>query len=118
MSLQSKYDIRYTIANLRERAESAVMNDVANITNEDPGTPDHANRMAWAQWANTNSGVATTYFMWPLGMNASIQASVDADPTGLSVTDNDIQFVVDGALPGVITTCVQNPPAGFNPPAV
>ena len=89
-----------------------------DIFNEDAGAPDHANRLAWAQWANYNSGVATLYFMWPLSMNPSVQATVESDPTGVSVPDGDIQFVVNGALDEVIAQFVANPPDGFNPPAV
>jgi hypothetical protein len=43
-------------------------------------------------------------------MNPSIQGSVAADPSGASVADNDVQFVVNGALPAVIADFVANPP--------
>lgn len=115
MSLQSIYNIRYAIPQLQQRTESAVIKDVENVNNEDSSTPDHASRVAWAQWAHLNTNLATTYFMWPLAMNPSVQNSVDADPTGSTVTDNDIQFVVDAALPRVIADCAAHPPTGYNP---
>jgi hypothetical protein len=116
MNLQIEYDIRYSIPGLQQRTESAVMTAIQDIMNEDPGTPDHANRYAWAQWANVNTSIASIYFMWGLAMNPSIQASVAADPSGLSVPDNDIQFVVNSNISLVINECVANPPSGFNPP--
>jgi hypothetical protein len=115
--LQTIFNIRYTITSLKERVEGAILTDCEAIVNEDAGTPDHANRYAWAEWASLNSSVATTYFMGPLALNSSIQASVEADPTGGGVTDNDISFVVASELERVITTCVRNPPAGFVPPS-
>jgi hypothetical protein len=74
--------------------------------------------MAWAHWANINSSIASIYFAWPLAMNPSVQTAVQTDPTGLSVTDGDIQYVVNSSLDEVIVECVVNPPAGFNPPVV
>jgi hypothetical protein len=70
----------------------------------------HANRLKWADWANKNSSVAFEPFRWPVSMNSTIQASVAQDPSGSTVADNDVQFVVNGALPGVIADFVANPP--------
>jgi hypothetical protein len=118
MNLQIEYNIRYTLQSLKERTEAAVMTAIQDIINEEPSTPDHANRYAWAQWANTNTSIASMYFMWGLAMNPSIQAQVEADPTGQSVPDGDIQFVINSNITLVINECVINPPSGFNPPAV
>lgn len=108
----SSYAIRYTIPSLQQQIEVAVIHDVEDINNEDPSTPDHANRLAWATWANKNSSVAWIAFAWPVAMNPTIQASVQADPSGRSVADNDVQFVVTSALPGVIADFVAHPPPG------
>lgn len=80
----------------------------ADIKNEDSSTPDHANRLAWATWANANSSAAWIPFAWPVGMNPSIVASVAADPSGQSVPDNDVQFVVNANVDAVIAAWVAN----------
>jgi hypothetical protein len=116
MSLQVEYNIRYQIVNLQQRTEAAVMVAIQDILNEDPDTPDHVNRESWAHWANINTNVASIYFMWGLAMNPSIQDNVEADPTGNSVPDGDIQYVVNSNISTVIAECVANPPTGFNPP--
>ena len=115
-NLQVEYNIRYSVVSLTQRTESAVMTAIQDIINEDPSAPDHANRYAWAQWANTNTKFASIYFMWGLAMNPSIQATVTGDPSGESVPDGDIQFVVNSNIEMIITDCVANPPEGFHPP--
>jgi hypothetical protein len=108
----SSYALRYAIPSVQQQIEVAVIHDVEDINNEDPTTPDHANRVAWADWANKNSSVAWNPFAWPVAMNSTIQASVQADPSGQSVSDNDVQFVVTSMLPKVIADFVAHPPPG------
>lgn len=105
------YSIRYKIPTLQQQAEFAVVTAADQIKNEDPGTPDHANRVAWAAYIDTSSAAGYWAFMWPLAMNPSIQAAVTADPSGASVTDNDVQFVVNSNLDFVIAAWVANKPA-------
>ena len=104
------YHLRYGIPSVQQQTEVAVIHAANDIQNEDPGTADHANRLAWANWANKNSSVAFEPFRWPVAMNPSIQASVAADPSGQSIADNDVQFVVNSILPKVIADFVANPP--------
>src|ERR1700751_6066982 len=108
----TSYALRYGIPSVQQQIEVAVIHDVEDIQNEDPATPNHANRLAWANWANQNSSVAWIAFAWPVAMNPSIQASVEADPSGQSVKDSDIQFVVNSNVEAVITYWVANPPPG------
>jgi hypothetical protein len=108
----SSYALRYQIVSVQQQIEVAVIHDVQNITNEDPTTPDHANRLKWADWANKNSSVAWNAFAWPVAMNPTIQGSVQTDPSGQSVKDSDIQFVCDSALSQVIADFVAHPPPG------
>jgi hypothetical protein len=108
----TSYAIRYEITSLQKQIEVAVISASQDIANEDPSTPDHVNRLAWATWANKNSSIAWSPFAWPVAMNATIQASVQADPSGQSVNDSDVQFVVNEVLPNVIADFVANPPAG------
>jgi hypothetical protein len=108
----SSYALRYQIPSVQQQIEVAVVHDVQDIKNEDPATPDHANRVAWATWANKNSSVAWNPFAWPVALNPTIQASVQADPSGQSVQDSDVQFVVTSALPQVIADFVAHPPPG------
>ena len=106
----SSYALRYQIPSVQQQIEVAVIHAVEDIFNEDPVTADHANRHAWATWANKNSSVAWNPFAWPVAMNSTIQASVQADPSGQSVKDSDVQFVVNSILPQVIADFVANPP--------
>jgi hypothetical protein len=108
----SSYALRYSIPSVQQQIEVAVVHDVEDINNEDPATPDHANRLAWATWANKNSSVAWLPFAWPVAMNSTIQASVATDPSGQSVQDNDVQFVVTSMLPKVIADFIAHPPPG------
>lgn len=114
MSLEIIYSIKYSIPALFQRTESAVIIAARDIYNEATSTPDHAHRLKWAQYTNVNSSVSTIYFMWSLAMNSTIQAAVEADPSGETVTDNDIQFVVSSSLPQVLDDFKANPPPGFN----
>jgi hypothetical protein len=108
----SSYALRYQIPSVQQQIEVAVIHDVEDINNEDPATPDHANRLVWATWANKNSSLAWIPFAWPVAMNPTIQAAVQADPSGQSVQDSDVQFVVTSALPKVIADFVAHPPSG------
>jgi hypothetical protein len=100
----SSYALRYSIPSVQQQIETAVIHASQDIQNEDPATPDHANRLAWARWANDNSSVAWNPFAWPVAMNSTIQAAVAADPSGQTVTDNDVQFVVSSVLPRIVAT--------------
>src|ERR1700756_4136494 len=106
----SSYILRYSIPSVQQQIEVAVIHDVEDIQNEDPATADHADRLKWANWANKNSSVAWIAFAWPVSMNPTIQAAVQTDPSGQSVQDSDVQFVVTSALPQVIADFIANPP--------
>jgi hypothetical protein len=106
----SSYALRYQIPSVQQQIEVSVVHASQDIFNEDPATPDHTNRWNWASWANKNSSVAWGPFAWPVAMNPTIQASVQADPSGQTVKDSDVQFVVTSTLPQVIADFVANPP--------
>jgi hypothetical protein len=104
------FRLRYQVQSLQQQIEVAVVTASGQILNEDAGTPDHTNRWNWATWANSNSSVAWQPFAWPVGMNPSIQSSIAQDPTGGSIPDGDVQFVVNSNLDFVIADWVANPP--------
>src|SRR6201993_1881650 len=108
----ASYALRYGIPSVQQQIEIAVIHDTQDIFNEDPATPDHTNRWNWAAWANKNSSVAWIAFAWSVAMNPTIQAAVQADPSGQTVQDSDVQFVVTSTLPTVIADFVANPPPG------
>lgn len=112
----SSYALRYQLPSVQQQIEVAVIHASQDIQNEDPATPDHANRLAWATWANKNSSVAWNPFAWHVAMNSTIQVAVAADPSGGTVTDNDVQFVVTSVLPQVVADFVANPPVGVKLP--
>lgn len=104
------YSIRYSIPSIQHQAEFAVITAADQIKHEDAGTSNHANRIAWATWIDTNSAEGTWPFMWPIALNPSIQTAIAADPSGATVTDNDIQFVVSSNLEFVIAAWVADQP--------
>jgi hypothetical protein len=108
----TSYAIRYSTPSLSQQTEVAVVTAAGQIINEDPATPDHVNRLAWAHWAIPNSSVAWQAFAWPVATNPAIVASITADPSGQGVKDSDVQFVVNSDLETVITSWVASHPAG------
>lgn len=110
------YRLRYQLPSVQQQIEVAVVHAAQDILNEDPSTPNDANRKAWAHWANDNSSVAWNPFAWPVGLNPAIQAAIAADPSGGTVLDSDVQFVVNGQVDSVIADFVANPPPGVTLP--
>jgi hypothetical protein len=100
------YQIKYYITSISQQIEVAVMHAAVDIQNEAVGTPDHANRIRWADWANANSQVAMAPFAWPVAMNPAIVTSITNDPTGASVLDSDVQFIINSLLDSVISDWV------------
>lgn len=113
----ASYSIRYQIPSLQQQIEVSVVVAAEDIQNEATTTPDHSQRLAWSNYALKNSSAAWAAFAWPVAMNATIQGSVQADPSGQSVTDSDVQFVVNSALPAVLADFIANPPQGVTIPA-
>jgi hypothetical protein len=107
----TSYAVRYSTPALSQKTEVAVVTAAGQIQNEDPATPDHTNRLAWANWAIPNSSVAWQSFAWPVAENPTIVAAVTADPSGQSVQDSDVQYVINSVLPQVIAEFVAHPPA-------
>lgn len=105
------YSIRYSTPHLSQQTEVAVVTAAVQIQNEDPATSDHANRVRWANWAIPNSSVAWQPFAWPVANNPSIVALVTEDPSGQTVLDSDVQFVVNSYVEIVVTEWVANNPA-------
>lgn len=76
------------------RVAMILMTTANNVANEDPATPNHANRIALAQKVFrgeiNNKAVAALV----IASNATIQGTIDANPAGLGadVPDNDLEF--------------------------
>jgi hypothetical protein len=102
----TSWAMRYQIPSIQQQAEVATVHAATDIKNEDSATPDHANRLAWARWTDQASSIAAVAFMWPICNNPAIIAAVEADHTGATVLDSDVQFVVNSNLDGVIASWV------------
>jgi len=98
------YALRYESFWLQHRAEVSVVKSAVYIGIEDPGVPDHANRLKWAKWANTNSSVATVPFMWQLALDPDVMAQDQ------NVTDAKIDGIVSAALPAVVADFIASNP--------
>lgn len=105
------FKVRYETPSVQHQTEVAVMHAVTDINNEGEAVPDHANRLAWANWATGASSMAVVPFLWPVAMNPEIAGAVGTDPSGSTVPDTDVQFVVNSNVDRVIAEWVANPPA-------
>lgn len=111
------YRMRYQTPSLNQQIEVATVHAANDIESEDTGTPDHANRLAWAQYAVPNSSVSYYPFAWPVCQNAAILAAFKEDPSGAAIQDSDVQFVVNSNVATVIAAFVANPPPGIKLPS-
>jgi hypothetical protein len=106
----ASYKVRYGVVSLQQQTEVAVVHACNDIKSEDAGTAGHTERLSWAVWANKNSSVAVEPFKWPVAMNPTIAAAVEAEPSGETVSDNDVQFVINSNLDAVVADFIANPP--------
>lgn len=92
MNLQETYKLRYQDPDFKGRVVAAIARVAQGITNEDPATPNHVNRLNYAQmWFAQLDGVAEG-MLWSVVNADSIQA------TGTASDDATIQAVVDPIL--------------------
>ena len=85
----------YNLANnadFRARIVVALAKAAYDITNEDSGTTSHTARLTWAKATLKDPEPVVTQMVWLAMQNATILSS------GLSSTDNDIQFVVNSNI--------------------
>ena len=111
------YKLKSGVPSLQEQIEVSIVNATNDIKNEGDAAPNHANRMVWAVWANSNTAAARVPFGWPVAMNPAIQANYATDPSGGSIPDSDVQFVVNANVDAVIADFVANPPPNVTIPA-
>jgi len=90
------FQLRYNSGELKNRVAVAASIAANDITNEDPGTANHAARLAWANATLLNTQGVAEKAMWGICHNATIQASGDAS------TDADIQFTFNGLIPNLM----------------
>ncbi len=110
MSYQDTYALRYGQSWLSQRGEVSVIKSANYIRIEDPGTPDHANRLAWSNWTIKNSSVAIVSFMWAYALDPNVLSK------GQDITDAEIDGITSAALPDVLADFVANPPSGVKLP--
>jgi hypothetical protein len=80
------------------RVAMVLMRTAVDVANEAPETPNHPNRLALAQATFRASVNAKALAAALIANNATMQATIDANPAGLGsdVPDGDIEFVVAG----------------------
>lgn len=82
----------FSLANnsqFRGLVKAAVAKAAYDITNEDPGTANHTERLAWAKDAMKNPSTAADQMLWMILQNQTILDS------GVNFSENDIQFAVN-----------------------
>ena len=78
---------------LQQRFYAARLRAAWDVRNEDPGTTNHAARIAWANIVLNNYQGSSSFYNYSTFLaNATIQSS------GSGATDNDIQFVVNSLV--------------------
>jgi hypothetical protein len=82
------------------RVQQAIAKAAIAIQAEDPGTTNHDNRIAWANNINTRHSLERQEerFMWRVVANSTISSSYAANEDQNDVSDNDIEFVVNGLI--------------------
>jgi len=86
---------------LRNRVAAALAKAAEDVRNEALATPNHTERFAWASAILlTQNGPETEArrAMWLVVQNPTVADGYTAQPDGSTVTDNDIQFVVNGLV--------------------
>ena len=92
MNLQETYKLRFQDADFKGRVIAAIGKFAHNVQSEDPNTPNHANRLNYAQtWLAQVDGIADN-ILWSVVSTDSIQA------TGTASDDTTIQAVVNSVL--------------------
>ena len=77
---------------LWRQAYVAILKAASDIRSEDQAMENHANRLVWAAEVEQDPAAAVMAMKSRLLQNATLRA----DPTGVS--DNDVQFVVNGLI--------------------
>lgn len=94
MNLQDTYKLRYNDADFKGRLTAAVAVFAQSLVSEDPATPNHSNRLNFAQTllspGNTEAYVESSY--WAVIANPAVQAA------GTTSSDADIQVAVNSVL--------------------
>jgi hypothetical protein len=106
MSYLDSYRLRYEQSWLSQRVEVSIVRSANYIKIEDPATPDHTNRLAWANWTLRNSSVAVVGFMWSMALDPEVLSQ------GQDITDAQIDSITAAELPDVLADFVANPPIG------
>lgn len=94
-TLESLAQLRYRSASLPARVEAAMATAAFNIYHEDTSTPNHSDRVKWAQKALVNPSVLSQQrerLMWLVVLNPTIAAD------GEGCSDSDLQFVVNSYI--------------------
>jgi hypothetical protein len=99
---QAIYNARRS-GGLYAQAESFLLsNAIPSIQAEDPGTPNHAARLVWADATESSDSELdrqTKRLLISLVQNSTIAASVGS---GQNAEDSDVEFVALGALDSLI----------------
>ena len=87
-------------APFKQRVTMAVLKAARDVKAESSGTTNHAERLAWAN-SLIDLGVADAMagrFLVNVVANSTISSAFGAEQDQTDVTDNDIQFVVNGLV--------------------
>jgi len=91
MSLAQVFSLS-TNGQFRGLIQAAVAKASYDITNEDPGTANHAERLVWAKNTMKDPSTAMMQMVWLVLQNPTVVAD------GTSFVENDIQFAVNSNI--------------------
>jgi hypothetical protein len=92
-NLLDLYSLMNSDGDLWKRAEAAAFKAATGIKYESAATPNHAERLAWANEIFADPKAWTNLNKCKVLENATIQSA------GHSATDNDVEFVVASIAP-------------------
>lgn len=100
MALIDVYHAAIADSDIKQRAIGAALTAQAGIRGESGATPNHANRLIWADALVADPQVEGDKLWVQMLQNSTV---INAIVTGTSVTDAQIQTVVDATIDSVAT---------------
>lgn len=100
MALIDLYHAAVAESELRKRSVGGAIKAQADVRNEDPATPNHANRLIWADALVADPKVEGDKLWTIMLQDATV---LDAVSNGTAVTDAQVQAVVNANIDTLAT---------------
>lgn len=92
MALKELYEASIFQHDFYKQVAGACMTAARDIENEDPGTPNHTNRLIWMARVDENAKDVAQIMLYEIIKNPTLAADID------NALDADVQFVVNSLI--------------------